>query len=105
MEAPLIVRKQRLLYIRQAVEQAGRTTAQYIFNCVCSLTTNGAQNKNLKRYIYRDLKKLVDAGEIGVDYFLPNGKLLKPGEESAYTYFRCEYFSLVERNFIVEKKS
>ncbi len=87
--------KLRLNYVWQAVEQLGRASAQEVCRRVAEKMNMVEFADSLKRTIYRDLKSLVDAGEIGVAHFRAAVQLIELDEtEEPAANFRAEYFSL-----------
>jgi len=86
--------KLRLTYVWQAVEKLGRASAQEICALVASKMGEAEVSAAFKRNIYRDLNSLVEAGELGVDHFLPDGSKFEPGADGELaSNFRAEYFS------------
>lgn len=97
--------KLRLKYVHDAVEELGRGGVQDIWKRVAAKMNVSNSDPSTKRTIYRDLKTLADAGEIGVDQFLPNGTKIETVEDEDSTKnTRVEYFSLKRKTAILGER-
>ncbi len=82
-----------MLYVWEAVSTLGRTSPDAIIKVVASRLGVDADSTSFQRTIQRDLKHLSDTGDLGVEYFAPDGAKISPDQESSFTNLRVEYFA------------
>ncbi|MCB0383863.1 MAG: hypothetical protein KDD43_00615 [Bdellovibrionales bacterium] len=82
----------RMLLVWEAVKMLGRATPDDVFKSVARQMDIPFDDKNFRRNIYRDLRTFSDSGQLGVEYFTPDGAPISPDEEASFANVRVEYF-------------
>ncbi|MCC7406071.1 MAG: hypothetical protein IT288_16885 [Bdellovibrionales bacterium] len=82
----------RMLLVWDAVKSLGRASPDDVLKAVARQMDLPSDDKNLRRNIYRDLKSFSDSGQLGVEYFTPDGAPITPDEEGSFANVRVEYF-------------
>lgn len=84
----------RAIYVWEAVKSLGRGSPESVFKIVSQKLGADPQDANFRRTIYRDLKALADAGDLGVDFFTPDGVKLDADQLDEAKNLRAEYYML-----------
>ena len=87
-----VSKNQRRIEVFQAIQKLKRARPADIIKMVAPKLGADIDNQAFKRAIHRDLKTMLDAYQLGVDYYTPAGELIEPGDEANHANLRVEYF-------------